>query len=301
MGRHGRRRVSITSMSITRMRPTWTFSAGARSSSGSARLGPGPARRRWPPGCSHRRRRRRSDERHAAIDELRPRLDLREDLELLGAEVRAGIDPAALAAWCARPARVSRPVVAVIAAVLAVLARPPWSAGCSSSSSSPLADHPDDRGDLRSCLSRGGCATSWPTSTSERTTWSSSRSCCAGWSASRSRRRSCDGCARSLETEGLPASARIRRLARLLHLLDYQRNQFFMPLAAIWLWTTQLAIRIDAWRRDRRAGGSRHWLDAIGDFEALCALAAYAAENPADPFPELVEARLLKPRPWAIR
>ena len=42
-------------------------------------------------------------ERHEAIDELRPRLDLREDLELLGSEVRAGIDPAALAAWCAAP------------------------------------------------------------------------------------------------------------------------------------------------------------------------------------------------------
>ena len=42
-------------------------------------------------------------DRHRAVDELRPRLDLREDLELLGAEVRAGLDPEALAAWCAAP------------------------------------------------------------------------------------------------------------------------------------------------------------------------------------------------------
>ncbi len=34
-----------------------------------------------------------------AITELRPRLDLREDLELLGVEVREGIDPSALAEW----------------------------------------------------------------------------------------------------------------------------------------------------------------------------------------------------------
>ena len=53
---------------------------------------------------------------------------------------------------------------------------------------------------------------------------------------------------KSLETDGLAASAQIRRLARLLHLLDYKRNQLFMPLAAIWLWTIQLALRIDAWR-----------------------------------------------------
>ncbi len=93
---------------------------------------------------------------------------------------------------------------------------------------------------------------------------------------------------KSLETDGLAASAQIRRLARLLSLLDYQRNQLFMPLAFLWLWTIQLALRIDAWRA---GSGPRigHWLKAIGEFEALCALASYAAENPADPFPELVE------------
>ncbi len=62
------------------------------------------------------------DERHTAIDELRPRLDLREDLELLGAEVRAGIDPAALAAWCAVPRAFHGRTLPVVAAVLAVLA-----------------------------------------------------------------------------------------------------------------------------------------------------------------------------------
>ena len=47
-------------------------------------------------------------ERHEAVAELRPRLDLREDLELLGVEVRGGIDPAALAPGD-EPPRVSRP------------------------------------------------------------------------------------------------------------------------------------------------------------------------------------------------
>src|SRR5262249_8415729 len=31
------------------------------------------------------------------------------------------------------------------------------------------------------------------------------------------------------------------------------------------------------------------WLDAAGRAEALCSLAAYAFENPADPFPEIIE------------
>ena len=82
--------------------------------------------------------------------------------------------------------------------------------------------------------------------------------------------------------------AQIRRLARLLGVLDYQRNQLFMPFAFLWLWTIQLALPIDAWRSrsGRRVG---HWLKAVGEFESLCALASYAAENRADPFPEIVE------------
>jgi hypothetical protein len=91
----------------------------------------------------------------------------------------------------------------------------------------------------------------------------------------------------AMEAEGTLASTRIRRLARLLHLLDSRRNQFFAPIAALWHWTTLLAIRIDAWRGE--AGPEvAQWIRAVGEFEALCALGAYAAENPADPFPELV-------------
>jgi DNA mismatch repair ATPase MutS len=48
-----------------------------------------------------------------------------------------------------------------------------------------------------------------------------------------------------------------------------------------------IAIRIDAWRGT--AGPEvAQWIRAVGEFEALCALGAYAAENPDDPFPELV-------------
>src|SRR5262249_44700041 len=59
-------------------------------------------------------------ERHAALVELRPRLDLREDLELLGAEVREGMDPAALASWCSVPRVFHGRSLPVCAAILAV-------------------------------------------------------------------------------------------------------------------------------------------------------------------------------------
>ena len=228
------------------------------------------------------------DERHEAIDELRPRLDLREDLELLGAEVRAGIDPAALAAWCVVPRAFhgrALPVVAAILAFLATVSLIGWlffempgiplliiitveiilSLILARRVRTVLADVDRRTHDLvllSELLSR---LENEPFQTPLL-------------------RR----LAEALQTEGLPASTRIRRLARLLHLLETRRNQFFAPLAAMWLWTTQIAMRIDAWR-GTVGPEVAHWIEAIGKFEALCALGAYAAENPQDPFAEIVD------------
>ncbi|HVC20096.1 MAG TPA: hypothetical protein VNE16_08470 [Vicinamibacterales bacterium] len=94
---------------------------------------------------------------------------------------------------------------------------------------------------------------------------------------------------RRLDTDHRPPSVRIGQLTRLVALVDSQKNQFFAPFAAALLWSTQLAFAVDAWRR--RAGpGIADWLAVAGEFEALCALAGYSFEHPADPFPELVEA-----------
>ena len=105
----------------------------------------------------------------------------------------------------------------------------------------------------------------------------------------------------AMEAEGTLASTRIRRLARLLQLLDQRRNQFFAPFAALWQWTTLLAVRIDAWRGEAGPEVAR-WIRAVGEVEALCALGAYAAENPDDPFPEVVPGpRSTRPSRSAIR
>jgi hypothetical protein len=228
-------------------------------------------------------------ERHAAIDELRPRLDLREDLELLGAEVRAGIDPAALRAWCAVPRAFHGWALPLIAAILAVLATTTFVGWLFFDwSTLPLLVILTIEGNFALVLSRRVRAVLADVDrrTHDLVLLSEllSRLEREPFETPLLRRLRA-----ALETEGLPASVRIRRLARLLNLLDNRRNQLFMPLAALWLWTTQLAMRIDAWR-GTVGPEVAHWIDAIGNFEALCALGAYAAENPADPFPELAEA-----------
>ncbi len=245
-------------------------------------------------------------QRHTAIVELRPRLDLREDLEILGVEVREGIDPSALAAWGTASRAFPGSVVPVTAGALAVIAT---TALCGWAFSNwgllpllvvilvELAFVRAVSSRVRRVLSAVQKRTHDLVLLSELLR----RLETEPFEAPLLKRL-----AGALATGGLPASRQIARLARLLNLLDYQRNQLFMLLAAIWLWTTQLSIRIDAWRTisGREIAG---WLSAIGEFEALCALASYAAECPADPFPELAtgpacfEARdlghpLLRPR-----
>lgn len=90
-------------------------------------------------------------------------------------------------------------------------------------------------------------------------------------------------------TEGdLTASICINRLDRLIAWLDAGRNAVFAPLAFGLLWHFHLTLAIEAWRK--RAGGLvGQWLEAAGEYEALCSLASYAWEHPDDPYPEITD------------
>lgn len=87
---------------------------------------------------------------------------------------------------------------------------------------------------------------------------------------------------------GTPASQRIAQLSNLIDILNSRRNQLFMPFAFLLMWGTQYAHAIEAWR-SRSGPAIRRWLAIVGQFEALCSLAAYSFERPDDPFPEIVE------------
>ena len=94
---------------------------------------------------------------------------------------------------------------------------------------------------------------------------------------------------RALETEGRTASQQIRRLSRMIDQLDVARlNMFFRPIAAPLLWIPQYCMAIEKWRL---ACGPHigQWTAAIGEFEALCSLACFAYERPKAIFPELLD------------
>ena len=94
---------------------------------------------------------------------------------------------------------------------------------------------------------------------------------------------------RLVETRDRPPSWQIARLRLLRDLADARRNQLFAPVGAIFAFTTQVALALEAWRA-RCGPALATWIDGVAELEALASLAAHAFEHPADPFPEIVEA-----------
>jgi hypothetical protein len=94
----------------------------------------------------------------------------------------------------------------------------------------------------------------------------------------------------SLDTEGLPPSRRTAQLHNLISTLNNSLyNQFFMPIGLMLGLPVHLVHAIEKWK----AHVGTHipgWLQAVGEFEALCAISRHAYEHPDDPFPELLEA-----------
>ena len=84
----------------------------------------------------------------------------------------------------------------------------------------------------------------------------------------------------ALEVDGALASDALARLARLVRRLDVA------PVFFAVLGTTRVALAIEAWRM-RFGPALARWQSALGELEALCALAGYAFENPGDPYPEV--------------
>ncbi len=94
---------------------------------------------------------------------------------------------------------------------------------------------------------------------------------------------------RALTDGGTTASASIGHLARLVALLASRRNVMFAPVAGLLMWATQLAFSIEAWRA-RHGHAVPRWLETVGEFDALSALAAFSAEHPGHVFPDVAPA-----------
>ena len=226
--------------------------------------------------------------RQAAVAELRPRLELREEIAVLDEDISSEVDPDALARWAGSPPVLGSSWVPVVAFVLGVAAVTVI-AGLLSSTFGRLPV-------LVVLAVESGLAMWWRLRVREVIFSVERPGRELALLAKLLRRFENEPfqsprlveIQKSLESEGVTASQQIARLGRLIDLLDARRNQLFAPLAALLMWGTQVAFALERWRRKSGAGVA-NILVSIGELEALLALATYSYEHPADPFPDLVE------------
>lgn len=228
--------------------------------------------------------------RQQAVDELRPRLDLREDVALLGAEVSSGTHPEELAAWAAAPPvftvsqtrwlQIAALVIGVFSAVAVVM----W-LGFGYRQLALIALFVEAVFLFRYRAQIGRVIAEVERPGRELTLL-------AEMLARLEREQFVSPrlveLRRALDADGQPPSRQIARLSRLIQILDSLKNQFFAPVAFVLLVPAQLALAIERWRQ-RSGAKIPEWLDAVAEIEALDSLAGYAYEHPLDPFPELVE------------
>jgi len=240
--------------------------------------------------------------RQEAVSELRPRVDLREDLAVLAEESRTGVDPVSLAAWGEAPGLLQRGrlhaavwaltalgvagVSALAAYVLSLLG----AVRISEAASIALRDIflvvlAVNGTFLYRVHQRIGAVVRAAEEAAEELKLLSEVLVRLERESFHSPLLAALGA--SLDTEGAPPSKRIGRLNRLMELLDSRDHVLVRVAEPFVLWTTHLAFAVEAWRR-HSGPVVRRWLTATGEMEALCSLASHAFEHPDDPFPEFV-------------
>ncbi|OGQ77546.1 MAG: hypothetical protein A2289_08095 [Deltaproteobacteria bacterium RIFOXYA12_FULL_58_15] len=227
--------------------------------------------------------------RQAAVDELRDRIDLREDLAMLGRDVGEFVHPDALIAWGERPSPFS-PAVARWARIAAWMLASAAVGSVVAWALTPVGP--------------------WPLIVVIVLEWVTGRllrdrldAVLAGvqqpeeelvvlarvldrMQQERLQSPRLAVLRQQLLTGNIVASVSIAALERRISWLNAQRNQFFAPFAYLLMWGVHFGLAIEGWRR-QYGTQIRFWLDAVGELEALCDLSGYAFEHPADPFPEI--------------
>lgn len=226
--------------------------------------------------------------RQEAVRELRDKLDLREEIALLGEDVGAGVREAELAAWGAQPRIPFSPYAPVAAFAIGTVAlggllgwlgqMPGWGIVLVGAAAVAAAfgfatrrvtqavegalDTPaHDLRILFLLLERF-----------ERESFASP--------LLRKLRAQLDS------TEGRAPSQEMRELFRLIGALEQGDHLLLRTIGPALLYREQLTMAIEEWR-GRSGPGIARWLDAIGQLEALSALASFAYEHPDLPFPEV--------------
>jgi len=228
-------------------------------------------------------------DRQKAVDELRDRLDLREDLAKLVGDPSEFADPKQLAVWTVKPPVFLRPferlamlmlsAVSILAVVMALQQR----------------FHPLFL--MLVLVVHYFCLRTLKKRTQPIAQGVSE--VCRGLKSysevlRRLEREKCESpllrdLLARLVREEVRASSQIRRLDQWVKLLeDGEKNMVFIPFAFLLFWPVHVSCLIERWRQTN-GPYIVGWIRSVGEMEALCSLAGVAFERPDDTFPEIVE------------
>jgi hypothetical protein len=107
------------------------------------------------------------------------------------------------------------------------------------------------------------------------------------------------GLAAELTAEGISAAAALDLLHRRVVLADARHSGLLhKPLQLLFLWDFHTLALLERWQRDF-GSRARRWLTVLGELEALSALAGLAHDNPEWAFPDLTPGASWSPRTGA--
>jgi hypothetical protein len=229
-------------------------------------------------------------ERQQGVDELRARLDLREDLAVLGEGGEAVTDPRALRAWAESPNVLGSAWIRALASGLPLLLLVTllWWAGGGDWIPAALVLALE----ALALQSLGG-RIAGVLRPLESAFDSADIRTLAGLLARIERERfestPLRGLMAACASGALPASGAAGRLATIVALSESRENPAVRWFLAVpLLHALQVARLAERWRA-AHGGSVARWLRAAGELEALSSLARYAFEHADDPFPRLID------------
>ena len=222
--------------------------------------------------------------RHAAIADLRARLDLHEDLAIGGEPARIALRPEMLTAWVQAPNRLNHRWLRWTAPLLATLTVAAAAAWAIWGVSFPL---------LALLMIEGAVAAYLKTPIREAiVAVESAYEDLKGLSlllrrieAERFDAPPLRALKEKLSSHALPASETFTKLTTIVNFVEARRNPILAPFLLLIMYPLQAALAAERWRSAHGAAIPA-WLDVLGEMESLVSLAQYAYEHPDDPFPE---------------
>jgi hypothetical protein len=226
-------------------------------------------------------------QRHAAITELRPRLDLREDVAILGEDLKVGIHAEALTRWSEAPNQLKHQALRWLSLTLSI----------SSIASAIFWAERGEKTPFFLILALACIVTASLRKQTAEILQSTEQALkdlqllsalLARMEREEFESPRLQALKKELSSHHLAGSRAIARLRTIVGYINALENPIMRALNVPLLYGVQVAYAAEAWRSAHGAA-VRSWLTAIGEAEALLSLSAYSYEHPADSFPELVE------------